>query len=169
MRLQATPNPDSSAISPGYFSTVGQPVIEGRDFNAADDGRNPVVIVNQALAAREWPGQSAIGHRIHTGEIKPKPAAAPSSPASAVASTSHAALHKDAITWATVIGVVGDVRTHDLASAPRPDLYLPAPRIPTISPGSSPTSRETRLPSEKPSVPHSRQNSPKPRSPVTKP
>ena len=96
-------NPNSYAIGPGYFATIGQALLDGRDFNAADDGRSHVAIVNQALAAREWPGESAIGHRVHTGEI-------------------HA---KEGEGWATVVGVVGNIHNYDLVSEPGPDLYLP--------------------------------------------
>jgi len=102
-KQQATINPNSYAVSPGYFSTVGQPLLQGRDFNAGDDGRNHVVIVNEALAAREWPGQSAIGHRVHTGEIHVP----------------------NGESWATVIGVVGNVHSYDLVSTPGPDIYVP--------------------------------------------
>jgi len=102
-KQQVNINPNSYAISPGYFSTIGQSLLEGRDFNAADDGRNHVVIVNQALAEREWPGQSALGHRVHTGEI-------------------HVPEGKS---WATVVGVVGNVHNYDLVSSPGPDLYIP--------------------------------------------
>jgi predicted permease len=102
-------NPNSYAISPAYFSTIGQSLLEGRGFNAADDGRNHVAIVNQALAAREWPGQSPLGHRVRTGEI-------------------HAG---DGESWATVVGVVGNVRNHDLASEPGPDLYIPRAENPS--------------------------------------
>jgi predicted permease len=102
-KQQVTINPNSYAISRGYFATIGQSLLEGRDFNAADDGRNHVVIVNQVLAAREWPGQSALGHRVHTGEIGPA----------------------EGEGWATVVGVVGNVHNYDLVSAPGPDLYIP--------------------------------------------
>ena len=91
-------NPDSYKITPGYFSTIGQPLVTGRDFTSADNRGHHVVIVNQALAEREWPGQSAIGHRIWTGTIED---------------------------WATVIGVVGNVHSYNLESLPGPDLYLP--------------------------------------------
>lgn len=99
---QVSINPDSYAVSPGYFATVGQSLLEGRDFTAADDGREPVAIVNQVLAAREWPGQSAIGHRVSTGEIRVP----------------------QGRSWATVVGVVGNVHSYDLVSAPGPDLYV---------------------------------------------
>ena len=108
-KQQVNINPNSYAISPGYFSTIGQAHLEGRDFNAADDGRNHVVIVNQALAAREWPGQSALGHRVHTGEIHVQ----------------------QGESWATVVGVVGNVHNCDLASAPGPDIYLPRAEDPS--------------------------------------
>jgi len=102
-------NPNSYAISPAYFPTIGQSLLEGRDFNLADDGRNHVVIVNQALAEREWPGQSALGHRVHTGEI-------------------HIA---EGQSWATVVGVVGNVHNYDLVSVPGPDLYIPRAENPS--------------------------------------
>lgn len=102
-------NPNSYAISPVYFSTIGQPLLEGRDFNAADDGRNHAVIVNQALAEREWPGQSALGHSVHTGEIHTP----------------------EGLSWATVVGVVGNVHNYDLVSEPGPDLYIPRPEAPS--------------------------------------
>jgi putative ABC transport system permease protein len=102
-KQQVNINPNSYAIGPAYFSTIGQSLLEGRDFNVADDGRNHVVIVNQALAAREWPGQSALGHRVHTGEIHTP----------------------EGESWATVVGVVGNVHNYDLVSKPGPDLYIP--------------------------------------------
>lgn len=100
---QVSINPDSYAVTPGYFATVGQALLEGRDFTVGDDGRDHVAIVNQVLAAREWPGQSAIGHRVSTGEIRVQ----------------------QGRSWATVVGVVGNVHSYDLVSAPGPDLYLP--------------------------------------------
>ncbi|MGB6689479.1 MAG: ABC transporter permease [Terracidiphilus sp.] len=106
---QVTINPNSYAVSPGYFAAVGQALIDGRDFTQADDGRNHVVIVNQALAAREWPGQSAIGHRVHTGEIH----------------------IPGGESWATVVGVVGNVHSYDLVSAPGPDIYVPRAEDPS--------------------------------------
>lgn len=108
-KQQLNINPNSYAISPAYFSTIGQSLLEGRDFNAADDGRNHVVIVNQALAEREWPGESALGHRVHTGEI-------------------HIA---EGQSWATIVGVVGNVRNYDLVSEPGPDLYIPRAENPS--------------------------------------
>jgi predicted permease len=108
-KQQVNINPNSYAVSPDYFSTIGQTLLDGRDFNAADDGRNYVAIVNQVLAAREWPGQSALGHRVHTGEIHTP----------------------EGESWATVVGVVGNVHNYDLVSQPGPDLYIPRAEDPS--------------------------------------
>ena len=73
-------------VFPGYFKLIGVPQISGRDFNAFDtDKSQRVVIVNQSMARKFWPGQDPIGrHLKFTGD-------------------------PDSLGWATVIGVVGDV------------------------------------------------------------
>ncbi len=87
------PMADNRAVTPGFFETVGARLIEGRFFTDADDPRaQPVVIVDEQLARRAWPGQSAIGQRL----------------ASDPASTGHA------VYWATVVGVVGHLRHRSL-------------------------------------------------------
>ncbi len=59
------PFADNRAVSPGYFETVGAQLVEGRFFTEADDERqSPVVIVDDQLANRSWPGESAIGKEI---------------------------------------------------------------------------------------------------------
>ncbi|QOY90253.1 ADOP family duplicated permease [Paludibaculum fermentans] len=52
-------------ISPGYFTSLGVPLIAGRDFNEADrkDGEK-VVIVSQSLAQRLFPNQEAVNHHM---------------------------------------------------------------------------------------------------------
>lgn len=51
--------------SPGYFRTIGIPLLRGRDFNDADrDGSVRVAIVNQTLADRLWPSEDPIGKRF---------------------------------------------------------------------------------------------------------
>lgn len=56
-------------VSPGYFSVLRIPIVEGRTF-AEDDanGRPAVAIVNEELAKRIWPGESAIGKQIRAGD-----------------------------------------------------------------------------------------------------
>ena len=90
----------SHTVSPGYFTVLGIPLLEGRPFDKRDRGPdNPVVIVNRALARRFWPNQSALGKHI-------KPVWMP--------------------TQATIVGVVGDARyeglNRDEASV---DFYMP--------------------------------------------
>ena len=56
---------ENVAISPGYLATLGVRVIEGRDVSAADsEGAPGVALVNETMARRFWPGESAVGHTI---------------------------------------------------------------------------------------------------------
>ena len=58
----------TNAISPGHFATLRIPLIRGRDFDDRDvEGAPPVAIVNETLARRFWPGESAIGKRLEGG------------------------------------------------------------------------------------------------------
>ena len=55
-------------VSPGYFDTLRIPLLEGRVFTDDDiTGHPPVAIVNDELARRFWPGQSALGQQIRSG------------------------------------------------------------------------------------------------------
>jgi predicted permease len=57
-----------ASISPGYFGVMRIPLLAGRDFTARDDRASAgVVIVNDALAVRVWPGASAVGQRLVSG------------------------------------------------------------------------------------------------------
>jgi predicted permease len=84
---------------PGYFSTMGIPLLQGRDVSWTDTPDSPpVIVISQAMAGRHWPDQSAIGKRIRSST--------PNSP------------------WVTVVGVVGNVQHTDLINTPRPTMYL---------------------------------------------
>ena len=63
----------TSLVWPGYFRTLGIPMMRGRDFSPRDNETGPrVVIVNQAAAAHFWPGQDAVGKRLHFfGDSRP--------------------------------------------------------------------------------------------------
>jgi predicted permease len=90
------------AVSPGYFKTVGIPLLFGRDFATTDDTTSVNVgIVDETLASRYWKGADALGKRIHTGGDT---------------------------TWLTIIGVVGTVRDGDPALPPEPHLYGSLPQ-----------------------------------------
>src|SRR5213082_321678 len=55
---------------PGYFRSIGQPILQGRDFNASDAADAPLdCIVSQSIAKRFWPNDSPIGKRIRWGRL----------------------------------------------------------------------------------------------------
>jgi predicted permease len=52
-------------VTPGYFSLMGIPIVEGRDFTQGDiRTAPPVVIVDQTLASHYWPGQNPLGRHV---------------------------------------------------------------------------------------------------------
>src|ERR1700691_2968706 len=56
----------SRTISPGFFASLGAPIIAGRDFNALDDDKGePVVIVSSTLARQMFPGQDPINRHVY--------------------------------------------------------------------------------------------------------
>lgn len=101
------PSASLRIVSPGFFSALGLALKDGRFFTDHDRaGTTPVVIVNEALAAKHFGGR-AVGQRI-TGLFGPG-------------------------TW-DVVGVVGNVRSQGLEVEPQPELYvcyrqLPAPAV----------------------------------------
>ena len=59
-----------NAMGPGYFATVGTPLLLGRDFEPRDaDSPARVVMVNESLAHKALPGQNPIGHRLDGAQI----------------------------------------------------------------------------------------------------
>jgi predicted permease len=58
------------ATVPGYFTTLGQTLLRGRDVADTDNaGAPPVCIVNESFARRYWPGQDAVGRRVKWGRL----------------------------------------------------------------------------------------------------
>jgi putative ABC transport system permease protein len=88
--------------TPSYFATMGIPLRAGRYLDDHDDA-NPaaVVLVNQTMAGRYWPGEDAVGKRL---KLTSTPERAP---------------------WITVVGVVGDVRHFAMDIEPRSEVYRP--------------------------------------------
>jgi len=96
------------AVTPGYFETMGIPLVEGRRLAAADDDRSPgVIVVSASMARHAWPGESPIGRRLKMP--------LPGSP-----------LDRE---WVTVVGVVGDARYRAIEGA-RQDVYLSSGQAP---------------------------------------
>jgi predicted permease len=55
-------------VGPGYFEVMGIPIVAGRGFQPTDDPSAPhVIVVNQELADRVWPGETALGKTLVTG------------------------------------------------------------------------------------------------------
>jgi predicted permease len=101
------------AATPDYFRAVGTPLVEGRTFTERDSPDAPkVVIVSRSLARRGWPGESAVGKRLHTYPAKGE--------------------LKDGVfvnvEWQTVVGVVEDARYRGIQN-PRLDVYLPYSQV----------------------------------------
>lgn len=58
-------NVDSNSVSPGFFSTLGIPVVAGRDFAPQDrEGAPRIAIVSESTARRFWPGENPLGQRL---------------------------------------------------------------------------------------------------------
>jgi len=91
-----------ASVSPGFFATLGIPVVRGREFERGDAVENPrVVVINEAMARREFEGQDAIGQRISFG---PGP--------------------DDQPEWLEVVGVVGNIRQYGVEQEPVPTTYV---------------------------------------------
>lgn len=63
----ADPRAQWRVISPGFFASLGVPIIAGRDFNGLDgpSNREPVVIVSETLARRMFPNQDPINRHVY--------------------------------------------------------------------------------------------------------
>ena len=98
------PTPDTPtrahprAVTLDYFKTMGIRLIEGRNFAPSDDSQAPsVIIINETMAKRYWPGQSAIGKRLKSGVGNPT---------------------------REVIGVVSDVKHWGFDRPTNPEMYM---------------------------------------------
>ena len=98
------PNGDFQWVTPGYFSAMGLRLVRGRfPTNADREDAQMVVVVNETMAARYWPGEDAIAKRFHLG-TKDQP-------------------------WLTIVGIVGNVRHNAIVEEPRAEMYLPHAQV----------------------------------------
>ena len=59
------PTVDYNEVGPGYFATMGIPLVEGREFTRADNETAPLAaVVNEIMAAKYWRGRSPVGSRL---------------------------------------------------------------------------------------------------------
>jgi predicted permease len=107
------------SISPGYFATMGVPLVAGRDFNASDTAEGvQVAIINESFARQFWPalsllngpGLDPIGRRFLYGDPPADPAVAPQ--------------------WITVVGIVRDTRRRGPDAPVRIECFLPVSQQP---------------------------------------
>lgn len=62
---QGLPAINTTDVGPGYFKTMGIPLLQGREFTAQDGPGSPgVAIINQAMAKSFWPGENPVGQRL---------------------------------------------------------------------------------------------------------
>jgi predicted permease len=84
-------------VGPGYFGTMGIPLVSGREFTRADDEQAaPVAIVNETMAAKYWRGRSPLGERV---QVKGR--------------------------WMLVVGVAKDSKYQSVRETPKPFFYVP--------------------------------------------
>jgi putative ABC transport system permease protein len=89
------------SVFPGYFETLGIPLMAGREVEAEDQPESPfVVILSQTAAQRLFPGEDPLGKTVELGLV---PASRPME----------------------VVGIVGDVRLSRLDEEPEAALYVP--------------------------------------------
>src|SRR5215208_6444143 len=95
-----------NAIDPHYLSTVGLPLIRGRNFTPQDGPESPrVMLVNRTLAEKLWPGADPLGKQLELPDAK---------------------------VTASIVGVVGDAKQFDIGESQRPQIYTAYAQNPHI-------------------------------------
>jgi predicted permease len=98
-----------SIIFGDYFRAMGVPLLDGRYFNTDDHSNSTlVVIVNESMAKHCWPGERAVGKRLHLGGPPMK------------------------LPWVTVVGVVADTKMGSRDEPSRDQWYTPMTQADTL-------------------------------------
>jgi len=91
------PAAEYNEVGPGYFGTMGIPLVSGREFTRADDEQAALVaVVNETMAAKYWRGRSPLGERV---QVKGR--------------------------WMLVVGVAKDSKYESVRETPKPFFYMP--------------------------------------------
>ncbi|MEM9555026.1 MAG: ADOP family duplicated permease [Acidobacteriota bacterium] len=107
------PAADWQVVTPGYFDVLGIPLLEGRALAPGDDETAlGAIVVDRAFAERFLPGEEVVGRRLRFGGEETGPR------------------------WATIVGVVGNVRHAALDEATRPRVYIAHAQFRSWSDGS---------------------------------
>ena len=97
------PGSGSIVVTPGYFRTLGIPLLQGREFTALDGPSSPpVVIVDQAFASKYFPHENPVGRHLQIDPAK-----------------------REGAPWSEIVGVVGNVNEYLGEEKPRPHLFEP--------------------------------------------
>ena len=104
---QPGPNGEASqtanyiAVTPNYFQTLRAPILQGREFNVRDTASSPfVAIINQTMAKRFWPNESAVGKQIRLDYVPNEP-------------------------LREIVGMAGDIRMNRQQRQLTPSIYVP--------------------------------------------
>ncbi|HEX6164487.1 MAG TPA: ABC transporter permease [Vicinamibacterales bacterium] len=104
----ALPQANVRMASPGYFDTLGLPLIAGREFSAQDTVATPrVIIINESLARAAWPGEDPLGRELILD-------------------------YQGGATARQVVGIVRDARYKGPRSEPSPEIFIPHAQNPYL-------------------------------------
>jgi putative ABC transport system permease protein len=111
-----TPPPDGpfenvdyyQSVTPAYLTTLGIPLLDGRDFAPSDVGGPAVVLVNETLAKTFFRDQNPLGRRLRRG-------------------------FNDQLPWFTIVGVVRDVKQGGVSQKTGTEIYFLADQGPRIA------------------------------------
>jgi putative ABC transport system permease protein len=104
----AVPQANVRMATPGYFTTLGLPLVSGREFSAQDAVDAPrVVIINESLARNAWKGQDPVGRTLILD-------------------------YQGGPSSRQVVGVVRDARYHGPRSDPAPEIFIPHAQNPYL-------------------------------------
>ena len=91
------PTVDYVQVAEDYFATLDIPIVSGREFTRTDDeNAPPIVIINETMAAKYWPGKNAVGQRV-----------------------------KVADRWLEIVGIAKNSNYRTKLEPPMPFLYVP--------------------------------------------
>jgi macrolide transport system ATP-binding/permease protein len=103
--LDQQPAAEYNEIGPGFLSTIGIPLVSGREFTRADDETAPpAAIVDETMAAQFWHGDDPVGRRL---QVKGQ--------------------------WRQIVGVSRAAKYHNLLEAPKPFFYVPLRQNPSAT------------------------------------
>jgi putative ABC transport system permease protein len=98
------PPSELRAITPGYFRTMGIPILKGRDFAEQDEkGKPGAIIISDTMARKHWPDEDPVGQVISIG----------------------VSVSEDEPTEWEIVGIVSDVKHFSLDSDAVPMMYVP--------------------------------------------